>query len=114
MVHLINIILGTLFLSVFSGKEYFFLNLFVSIIVYEIFKQNVFNFSKLMFLLLKYIPKTLYESILVFFIKNEKIEFEEYKDDFEMLVKILYITLTPKTIAFDHDDRFLYIHKLGD
>ncbi|WP_180373150.1 hypothetical protein [Thermosipho melanesiensis] len=72
------------------------------------------SFFKLLFILLKSIPKTLLESFFIFFSKSEEVLFLDYKDDFDMLVKILSITLTPKTIAFDHDEKYLYIHKMGD
>ncbi|MBZ4650027.1 hypothetical protein [Thermosipho sp. (in: thermotogales)] len=112
MAHIINILIGFLFLSTFFGLENYHISIIICIFIYIIINPGKFNFLKVFYKLVINIPKSLYETFILPILKKEVIESEKYTDDFQMLIKILTITLTPKTIVFDHDNNFLYIHKL--
>ena len=112
MVHIINILLGFLFLFSLFGNENFLLCIIISLSVYLLINPGKHNFLKLIFSLIINIPKTIFETFLVFFLKKEYIISLSYTDKFNMLEKILTITLTPKTLVFDDDEYFLYIHKI--
>jgi multicomponent Na+:H+ antiporter subunit E len=104
--------MGFLFLLVFFGIENFWLSFFISVLVSIFIFPGKYNFIKLIFDLIKLIPKIIYESLILFYLKNESVEDLKYSDDFEMLRRIIKITITPKTLVFDHDDDYIYIHKM--
>jgi len=113
MIYIImNFLMGLLFMLVFFGIEKFWLSFFISIVVGVFIFPGKYNFIKLIYDVFKLIPKIIYESFVLFFLKDESIEDLKYTDDFEMLRKIIKITITPKTLVFDHDDDYIFIHKM--
>ncbi|SHH40595.1 hypothetical protein [Thermosipho atlanticus] len=109
---IINLLLGSLFLSTLLGYDKFLLSLLISFLTWIVIFPGKYNFLLLILEILKNIPKVIIEAVAILFLKNEKISMEKYKDDFEMLRKIIVITLTPKTIVFEHDEDYIYIHKI--
>lgn len=107
-----NFLLGLLFLLAFFGVEKFWYSFFISLLISIFISLNKYNFLQLVLDVLILIPRVVYEAILLVFFMKEAIEVLEYKDNFEMLRKIIKITLTPKTIVFDHDEKNIYIHKI--
>ncbi|MBO8160098.1 MAG: hypothetical protein H0Z24_00555 [Thermosipho sp. (in: Bacteria)] len=108
----VNLLIGFVFLQVFFDFNNIIISLIVAFLAWAILYPGKFNFSLLVFDALKKIPRVIFEGIIILFSKRELVESEKYKDNFEILRKIINITLTPKTIVFEHDDDFIYIHKL--
>ncbi|QTA37593.1 hypothetical protein JYK00_07625 [Thermosipho ferrireducens] len=110
---ILTILFGSFFLTILTGIEYFFYNILISSALALIIYPGKFPFLRLIGTVAQKIPEAIIETVEIFFLKKETVYHLEYKDNFEMLERIIYITFTPKTLVFDHDEDYLYVHKIG-